>query len=30
MGNQKPEVEEGQAMQWPKEKQWSTQHYTEN
>ena len=34
-GNQKPYIEEGQIIRWPKEKrqndiQWSTKQYTEN
>jgi hypothetical protein len=34
-GNQNPSIEEGQTIQWPKEKeqndkQWSTKHYAEN
>jgi hypothetical protein len=35
IGNQKPLIEEGITIQWPKDKgqrdiQWSTKHYTEN
>ena len=35
MGNQTPQVEEGETTQWPKEKgqndkQRATKHYTEN